>query len=72
MSKIIKIGDKEYETEKLSNSAREKVAALQFANSRITELNNLLNVMARAKASYFRGIKGELYADKAGFIVDSD
>lgn len=72
MSQKIKIGDIEYQVDKLSNSAKEKVAALQFANNKLTELNNFHAVLARAKASYLRGIKDELYADKAGFILDSD
>ena len=70
MSKKIKLQDKEYNVEELSESAKNKVEILKFTNGKLKELNNLHAVLQRAKLSYLDSIKKELYADKAGFFLD--
>ena len=41
MTKIIKLGEKEYEVDNLSDNAKAALTALQFSDSRILELQNI-------------------------------
>ena len=70
MPKKIKLQDKEYDIDELSESAKAKVEILKFTNGKLKELNNLHAVLQRAKLSYLDSIKKELYANKAGFFLD--
>ena len=70
MTKIIKLGEKEYEVDNLSDNAKAALTALQFSDSRILELQNILAIMQRAKKSYIESLKKEMIAEKAGFLLD--
>ena len=70
MTQKIKLEEKEYEIETLSDKAKATVNALQFTDSRILEMQNILALMQRAKKSYIESIKKEMIAEKAGFLLE--
>ena len=72
MKQIIKIDDKEYETENLSDSTKAIVALLQFANMRIQELDSTRALLSRARNSYVEGLKREVLSKKAGIAFEDD
>ena len=72
MSQIVKIDDKEYELDKLSDNARSTLNALKFVTGRLKELDNMRIFLRRAKNSYVDGIKKEMISNKAGLLFDDD
>ena len=72
MGQKIKLHDKEYEIENLSDQGKSTLALLQFATKRVDELSNLQALLQRAKNSYVDGIKKEMLCSKGGFLLDDD
>lgn len=72
MAQKIKLDDKEYEVEGLSDTAKAQLTSLQFATQRMQELTNMQALLQRAKNSYIDSIKQEMIADKAGFLFGDD
>ena len=72
MGQKIKLGDKEYEVENFSEQAKAIIASLQFANTRMQELNNMQALLQRAKNSYLEALKQEVLSHKAGFLFGDD
>lgn len=56
----ITIDGKEYDLDTLSNSAKEQLASLQFAQSEISRLEGNLAVYKTAAAAYSSALKNEL------------
>ena len=72
MAQKIKLDDKEYEIDGISDAAKATLESLQFATQRIKELTNMQALLQRAKNSYVDSIKQEMIADKAGFLFGGD
>ena len=72
MVQKIKLDDKEYEVEALSDEVRAKLNLIQFATKREQELTNMQALLQRAKNSYIESLKQEMLSKKAGFLFDED
>jgi ppGpp synthetase/RelA/SpoT-type nucleotidyltranferase len=72
MARKIKLEDKEYDVEHLSDSAKVTLTSLQFVSSRIKELSNMSALLQRAKNSYVNSLKKEMLTEKAGIILEDD
>jgi len=72
MSQKIKLDDKEYEVEALSDEVKAKLNLIQFATKREQELTNMQALLQRAKNSYIESLKQEMLSKKAGFLFDED
>ena len=70
MGEKFKLGDKEYDSDHLSETAKLTFAYLQFTNARIMELRNMSALLQRAKNSYIDSLKKEVLAEKSGFLLD--
>lgn len=68
MGQKIKLEDKEYDIEQLSEAGQTQLTALKFVTERIKELNNHQALLQRAKNSYVDSLKKEMLSDKAGFL----
>ena len=56
----IKIDDKEYDTEDMSDNAKAQLASLQFNEAHINRLKNELAIADTAKIAYVNALKREL------------
>ena len=72
MGQKVKLDESVYDVENFSNEAKATLASLQFATTRIQELNNMQAILQRAKNSYVESLKKEVISDKAGFLLDDD
>jgi hypothetical protein len=72
MARKIKLEDKEYDVEHLSDNAKVTLTSLQFVSSRITELSNMSALLQRAKNSYVNSLKKEMLTEKAGILLEDD
>jgi hypothetical protein len=72
MAQKIKLEDKEYDVDSLSEGARAKLASLQFTTQKIQELTNMQALLQRAKNSYIETLKREMLSSKAGFLLQDD
>ena len=70
MAQKIKVGDKEYEVDKLSDQAKAQIAYLSFAQNRMQELTNLHALLQRAKQSYIESLKQEMLSSKSGILFE--
>ena len=68
MGQKIKLDDKEYDVENLNDQAKAALALLQFATTRMQELNNMQALLQRAKNSYVESLKQEMLSGKSGFF----
>jgi len=72
MTNTIKLGDKEYSTDNLSDNGKVALASFQFTRKRIKELRNMHALLQRAKNSYIDGIKKEVLSSKAGLFINEE
>lgn len=72
MGQIIKLDDKEYNVENLSDEAKASLTLLRFADVRLKELTNMRALLQRAKNSYVDSLKKEMLSSKAGFLFDDE
>ena len=72
MGQKIKLDDKEYDVENLSDQAKAAVTSLQFTNTRLQELNNMQALLQRAKNSYVKSLKQEMLSSKSGLLLEDD
>ena len=72
MSQKIKLDDREYEVENLSDKAKATIASLQFATTKMQELNNMQALLNRAKNSYVESLRQEMLSNKSGFLFGDD
>ena len=70
MVKKIKLEDKEYDIENLSDQGKTILAYLQFINTRVREITDMQALLQRAKTSYVEGLKKEMLSKKAGLLFD--
>jgi hypothetical protein len=68
----IKLGGKDYEVDNLSDQVKTALASLQFATTRLQELDNMQAVLQRAKNSYVESLKKEMLSSKAGAFFEDD
>ena len=61
----IKIDDKQYNLDDLSDSAKTQLKNIQFVDAQIQQLNNEWAVADTARIGYTRALKAELETDKA-------
>ena len=72
MNQKIKLDDKEYDVENLSDHAQATLTSMQFATKRVQELDNMRAVLQRAKISYIESLKKEVLSNKAGFLFGEE
>lgn len=72
MGQKIKLEDKDYDVENLSEEDKRILGLLRFANMRIQELTNMQNLLQRAKNSYLESLKHEMLSQKSGFLFGDD
>ncbi len=72
MNQRIKLDDKEYDVENLSDHAQATLASMEFATKRVQELTNMQAILQRAKISYIEGLKREVLSNKAGFLFSEE
>jgi len=56
----IKIDDKEYDLDQLSDEAKAQLASLQFVDSELQRLNNQAAVLQTARAAYSKALNEAL------------
>ena len=72
MTQKIRLGDREYNADDLSEKAQEYVSSLNFATQRVQELTNLEAILRRAKRSYMKSLKNEIISKKSGLLIEDD
>lgn len=72
MGTTYKIDDIEFQESDLSEAGKGHLTALNFANARLAELNNLHAVLNRAQNSYIATLKQEIIAKRGGLLFDDD
>lgn len=72
MGQKIKLGDKDYDVENLTDQAQATLTSLQFATTRMQELTNMQALLQRAKNSYMDSLKKEMLSSKSGFLFGDD
>ena len=72
MGQKIKINDKEYDVENLSDQSKATLVLLQFSTMRMQELNNMKALLQRSKNSYLESLKQEMLSSKSGLLFAHD
>ena len=72
MGQKIKINDKEYDVENLSDQSKATLVLLQFSTMRMQELNNMKALLQRSKNSYLESLKQEMLSSKSGLLFAND
>ena len=72
MSQKIKLDDKEYDLNELSETAQANLRHIEFINGRIKDLQNNEVLLNRAQSGYIEDLKKEILSNKAGIIFDDE
>ena len=68
----IKVDDKEYHSDELSESAQDYIQFIRFVEERIKTLEGMRNLLQKAKLAYFDTLKKEMLSNKAGFLIEEE
>ena len=68
----IKVDDKEYETDDLSDAAKTALSLIQFADIRINEIKAMQTVFVRSNNCFVKSLTQEIISGKAGFLINDD
>ncbi len=71
MSRRLRIDGVEFDISGLSEQGRKQLAMLQFADSRIAEMTQMLGALTRAKANETEGLRAEIVKAKSGVDLSS-
>lgn len=63
---ILRIGDADYDISQLSEDAHILVSRLQYVEQMLSERNNLLALLNKAKNAYIADLKAETIKNKTG------
>ncbi len=72
MATKIKLGDREYDVDNLSEKTKTSVALLKFATARIKELTSFQAILQSARQNHIDKLKKEVISKKAGFVFEED
>jgi uncharacterized protein YaaN involved in tellurite resistance len=72
MGQKIQLDGKEYDVDEISSKAADIVGKLRFTDAKLTEFNNMVALLTRAKRSYMQHLKKEMLATKAGYLLEDD
>jgi len=70
--KKLKIDDKEYGIEDLSEKAKNILKSLQYSDQRLKELNQMLLFFKTSKHNSLTKLKKEMLSQKGGFSLDDN
>ena len=70
MAHIIKLEDKEYDANDLSDKGKAVLNLFHFSTQKLKELNNMQALLQRARNSYIESLKQEILSQKAGYLLD--
>ena len=66
MNNRIRIENKEYDVEMLSEESRKLISQITLAQQSVLERNNLIKVLNKAKNAYIDELKAEVIKEKTG------
>lgn len=69
--KKIKIGDKEYDITKMNKESQKIYRQFLYTNRRLSELQNTVKVLNKAKNGYIADIKAEIIKNKTGIDIEN-
>ena len=72
MVNTIKLDGRNYSTENVTEQGKALFALLQYVNTRVTEFENMIAILQRAKNSYSDSLKKEILSNKAGMYLDDE
>ena len=72
MTTKIKIDDKEYDSDNLTEKGKVHLNYLQFTTARLEELTNMQALLQCAKNSYIDNLKKEMLSEKSGFLFGDE
>lgn len=70
MSSKIVFDGTEHDVSKLTAGAKAQMSLLNFSETRLEELQNMLVLLQKAKNGYIAELKREVLSQKAGFTLD--
>ena len=70
--KEVTLDGKPYIFNQLSEANKEKFILLDFLMNRLSEMENNMVLLNRAKHSYIVSLKKEMISEKAGFLFDDN
>ena len=70
--KKVKLDDGEYLISEMSNKAQRLIGELRHVDDKITEAENVIAILTKAKRAYIKDLKTEMLSTKAGFDFQSE
>lgn len=68
----LRIDDRDYELDELSDRAKQLTAEVQKVSERINEAQNMVAILMKAKKAYIADLKSEMLSAKAGLMFGDD
>ena len=72
MGQEIKLGDKSYKLEDLTEGGKLNLKYFQFTNQKLEELKQMLLLLQQTKRNCIENLKKEVLTEKAGFLFDEN
>ena len=72
MTTKIKLNDKEYDSDNLTEKGKINLSFLQFTTARLEELTNTQALLQCAKNSYIDSLKKEMLSKKSGLLFEDE
>lgn len=70
MTDTLKLDDKEYKVNDLSERSKKIVSELNTIEKQLREKNDILSIFNKAKKAYMSDLKSEILSQKGGFEIE--
>lgn len=70
MTDTLKLDDKEYKVNDLSERSQKIVSELNTIEKQLREKNDILSIFNKAKKAYMSDLKSEILSQKGGFEIE--
>ena len=70
MNKTIEIDGNLFNVDEMSDHFKSTLASIKYVDQRITETQNMISVLNKAKNAYIESLRKEILSNKSGFLID--
>ena len=70
MNKTIEIDGNLFNVDEMSDHFKSTLASIKYVDQRITETQNMISVLNKAKNAYIESLRKEILSNKSGFLIE--
>ena len=70
MNETIQIDGKVFNVNEMSDQSKSTLTSIKYVDQRISETQNMISVLNKAKNAYIESLRKEILSNKSGFLIE--